>query len=254
MHRSGCPRCSLGGEKVNPPRVVWLFFVTCLLTGIPLVGDDGLVMTAEVTDSRYCLGSNGLISFRLTVDFTYRNIGQNPIALPRFSRLAGYALFRNEADLKADRAVARTVLSLPDIFRTLGLDPSDPPLMLFESVPPGGAAGRRGQVLIPLGTLRKPEKGLFGKSLLIQFSLDNWPGRRMGGSGRIVGESRHGDPGTTHYRVRSKAGAVLPTGGLGGTRDGRDVSEFSSESPVVRRTELSPCRDPSMWWLWAHRG
>jgi hypothetical protein len=163
---------------MNWSQIVAFCLLTSLLPVLPVLGEDGLVVAPSVTDSRYCLAPAGVISLRLSVDFTYRNAGQTQIVLPRFSRLSGYALFRSEADLRADRPEARSAVPMPDMFGSLKIEPSQPSPVLFEAIPPGGSATRRDEVSIPLRTPGTDGQRLLGKSLLIQFTLDNWPGHR----------------------------------------------------------------------------
>jgi len=177
------------GGKMNWSQIAWFCLLTSTLTALPAVGEDGLVVTPSVTDSRYCLGPAGVIGLRLTVDFTYRNLGRTQIVLPRFSRLSGYALFRSETDLRAGRTEARSAVHLPDIFGTLRIEPSQPSPVLFEAIPPGGTATRRDEVSIPLRTPGNDGRALLGRSLLIQFTLDNWPGHRHIQESRRVWET-----------------------------------------------------------------
>jgi hypothetical protein len=156
-----------------------------LLTAVSAVGADRLVVTSSVADSRYCLGPGGEISLKLKVAFTYRNVGDSPVVLPRFSTLSGYALFRDDADLKAQRATVRVSFRLRDIFHTLMADPSKPSSRLFESIPPGGTADRTDEVSIPLRSPGKDGPPLLGTSPLVQFTLDNWPGHQH------IAKSRH---------------------------------------------------------------
>lgn len=156
-----------------------------LLMAVSAEGADRLVVTSSVVDSRYCLGPSGAISLKLRVGFTYRNVGDAPVVLPRFSTLSGYTLFRDDADLKAQRAMVRISFRLPEIFHTLMVDPSKPSPQLFESIPPGGTAGRIGEVSIPLRIPGKDGSALLGTSPLIQFTLDNWPRHKH------ITESRH---------------------------------------------------------------
>jgi hypothetical protein len=170
---------------MNSMRILSPVFLISLLTAAPAVGADGLVVASSVVDSRYCLGPNGGISLKLRVDFTYRNIGDTPVVLPRFSRLSGYTVFRDDADLKAQKATARISFRLPEIFHTLMVDPSKPSPLLFESIPPGGTAGRIDEVSIPLTIPGKDGPTLLGTSPLVQFTLDNWPGDQH------IAEARH---------------------------------------------------------------
>jgi len=176
------------GAKMKPMQIITFVFLVSLLAAVPAVGADGLVAASSVTDSRYCLGPNGGISSKLKVSFTYRNVGDVPIALPRFSRLSGYAVFRDDADLKAQKTATRISYRLRDIFRTLMVDPSKPSPLLFESIPPGGTAGRMDEVSIPLTIPGRAAPALLGSSLLIQFTLDNWPGHQHIETSRHVWE------------------------------------------------------------------
>ena len=157
----------------------------CLVTGAPALGADRLVVTSRIIDSRYCLGPNGRISLKLQVAFDYRNVGDAPVVLPGFSRLSGYAIFRDEADFEAQKSVSRLSYGLRDIFRTLGQSASDPYPQLFQSIPPGGAAGRADEVFIPLVIPGRDLPPLLGTSPLIQFTIDNWPGHKH------IAASRH---------------------------------------------------------------
>jgi hypothetical protein len=157
-------------------RILWSCFVPILLITSAAMGKDGLVVAPSVVNSRYCLGSEGAINLKVTVDFTYRNVGTMPVVLPRFSKLSGYTLYRDEADFKAHRVAAQSLFRLADIFDTLKVEPSNPSPLLFEAIPPGGTAGRMDEVVIPLGIPGKDRSKLAGKSLLLQFTLDNWPG------------------------------------------------------------------------------
>lgn len=173
---------------MNSKQILKLAFWISLLTAVPAVGADRLAITSSVVDSRYCLGPNGGINLKLKVDFTYRNVGDAPVVLPRFSRLSGYTLFRDDADLKAHKAAARSSFRLPDIFHSLMVNPSKPSPILFESIPPGGTAGRTDEVSIPLTIPGKDGPALLGTSLLIQFTLDNWPGHEHIAASRHVWE------------------------------------------------------------------
>jgi hypothetical protein len=173
---------------MSAARILWPILLISLLPVLPAVGADGLVVASSVTESHYCAGPNGGISLNLRVHFTYRNVGAAQVVLPRFSRLSGYTLFRGDADLKAHRVTAQVSFRLPEIFHALKVDPSEPSSLLFESIPPGGIAGRIDEVSIPLTIPGKDGSALLGTSLLIQFSLDNWPGSRHIAESRRVWE------------------------------------------------------------------
>lgn len=169
-------------------RVFSPVFLISLLAATPAMGADGLVVASSIADSGYCLGPDGGISLRLKVNFTYRNVGDGPVVLPRFSRLSGYAMFHNEADLKAQRAMARVSVQLPDIFHSLRVEPREASVLLFESISPGRAAGRTDEVSIPLTRREKDAPALLGTFSLIQFTIDNWPGHQDIGTSRHVWE------------------------------------------------------------------
>jgi hypothetical protein len=170
---------------MNTTRILQPVLLISLLTAVRATGANDLIVASSITDSRYCAGSNGVISLKLRVDFTYRNVGAAPVALPRFSRLSGYTLFRDDADLKAHRTTVQISLRLPDIFHTLMVDSSNPSPRLFESIPPGGTAVRTDEVLIPLAIAGRGRPTLIGTSPLVQFTLDNWPGHQH------IAKSRH---------------------------------------------------------------
>jgi hypothetical protein len=155
--------------------------ITCwsaLFASMALGALDGMYVNSTVTSARYCSGPKGAITLRLKVAFTYRNTGDTAVALPRFSRLSGYSIFRNEDDLRANRAVVRTSFQLRDIFETLKADTANPSALLFESVLPGEVTGRVDEVSIPLSGSKEGEASLFGTAPLIKFTLDNWPGHQ----------------------------------------------------------------------------
>jgi hypothetical protein len=88
---------------------------------------DSLQLTSSIVESQYCLEANGAIGLKLMVQFTYHNVSGTTVVLPRFSRLAGYAIFRSESDLEAGRAVSRVSFDLAEIFHATMMDPAKPP-------------------------------------------------------------------------------------------------------------------------------
>jgi hypothetical protein len=163
---------------MNLSRSLWPGSLVFFLAVVPALAGGDLGVAATVVNSRYCLGPNGAITLDLTVHFTYRNVGQASVVLPRFSRLSGYTLFRNEGDLRAGRALTRAVFHWGDIFDRLRIEPARPDPMLFEAVQPGGIAGREDEVTIPVSPERAGGLALLGTSVLAQFTIDNWPGHK----------------------------------------------------------------------------
>jgi hypothetical protein len=153
-------------------------FLMLLQLAAPAMGQDALVVTSKGVDARYCIGPKGGIELSLTTEFTYRNVGAGRVALLIFRKLSGVSFFLDDAHFRADEPALRLKLRLKDFVRTQLLDPSKPRPGYFQVVPPGADAGLKCEIRIPPGIPGSDLSTLFGKSILVQFNIDNWPGHK----------------------------------------------------------------------------
>jgi hypothetical protein len=113
-----------------------------LAVALPALAQNTLVVESVATQTTYCASPFGgvVLSTRLTVNYR-NNLGQ-PVLLPVFSRVARWALFRDERHLEMGLPLRKDASSLEPMFdgskrNLLWLDPR-----WFEVIQPGGVAQR----------------------------------------------------------------------------------------------------------------
>jgi hypothetical protein len=120
------PRCA----NLTP---VLLALAACL----PLAGADVLTVEPRVADAKYCLESSGAVTIHLTLRLKYRNNGEVPVLLPRFSYCSGYALFHDQDSMARNRPESRLLAERRRMLDTTKLDQSKPESEFFDTIAPG---------------------------------------------------------------------------------------------------------------------
>lgn len=140
-----------------------------------------LMVVPELVESRYCGNSPGILFLWAKVRFTYRNIGEETVILPRFAQPLKYSLYGDVHSLLANRPEREERFSLRRLFDLTKLDQSKPDENLFDSIEPGAS---RARILVFVIVLRHPgrsEASLLGKDQYLRAEINQWFGRREKG-------------------------------------------------------------------------
>jgi hypothetical protein len=144
--------------------------------GFSAFAGDTITVEPMVAKTAYCSTSNGQLTMWVSLAVKYKNDLQAPIILSTVSRVAGYALFGDEEQLKRNRPLRNVVPKFAAMFDPSKVDQSQPNPTMFQVIQPGRVAERLYNISF---IVRRPGlRPLSSGDYYLRVAVDPWPADR----------------------------------------------------------------------------
>lgn len=164
-----------------------------LLMGYYADGGDRLEIKPTLIERTYCLDPDGTAMMELRFDVEYDNISRAVVLVPRFSRVSGYRLFRNERALADNRPEYQVTYKAESMLDATKLDPSQPSPGLFDALKPGGVLHRIYTLRMAASTARQKVPSSLNGDLFLQLQINHWVASRSHGRKLAKSWKAHGE-------------------------------------------------------------